>query len=95
MFRKITNSAPSHQPLQKVENVVRKQIKGGTKISKSVTFENPQQRINFDEYSLEDLLATGVQLEQVNTKVIDNNNFDSISNVPRETLEEKQDEQPF
>lgn len=96
MFRKITNSAPSRQPLQKVEKVDRKQIKGGTIISKSVSFGNPDNRISFDEYSLEDLLNTGVKLEQVDTKVLDNNYYDSVLNVSRETsLQDSHEDQPF
>ena len=96
MFRKITNSAPCRQPLQKVEYVEKKKIHGGTRIEKSVNFENPKERIKFDEYSLEDLLATGVKLEQVNTKVIDSIPFDSVVDVPRETTETTEESnQPF
>lgn len=96
MFRRITNSAPCKQPLQKVEKLSKKDIKGGTMIQRSVTFENPQKRIDFDKYSLEDLMNTGVKLEQVNTKVIENTNFDAVSNVPRETQEqETQEQEPF
>ena len=74
----------------------KKKIHGGLRIEKSVNFENPKDRINFDEYSLEDLLTTGVKLEQVNTKVIEKTSFNDVVYVPRGTTETtEQDEQPF
>ena len=56
--------------------------------------EFPQERIRFDKFSLELQIRNGVKINQVDTKVLDND-FSSVVHdeidVPRETTED----QPF
>lgn len=93
MFRATQKTSISFQPKLeeiKVEKII---VNGAQRITKTRVLKNPDSRINFDAYSLEDFIKSGKKIEQVNTKVITNlDSLVDLPDVPRETTEE---EQPF
>ena len=89
MFRAIQKSSTSFQPLLEEIKTERILINGGERITKTKVLKNPDERIKFNTYSLEDLIKSGKKIEQVNTKVMtDFSNLADLPNVPRETEDE-------
>lgn len=92
MFRAIQKTSISSQPLLEEIKTERILVNGAERIVKTKVLKNPDERIKFDTYSLEDLVKSGKKIEQVDTRVMtDFSSLSDLPSVPRET----QEEEPF
>lgn len=89
MFRAIQKTSISFQPLLEEIKTERILVNGAQRVVKTKVLKNPEERIKFDAYLLEDLIKSGKKIEQVNTRVMtDFSSLSDLPNVPRETQEE-------